>query len=437
MAGRTVIVGAGVAGLTLAERLLSLGSGEEVVVVEREENPGGLARTFRVEGFCFDIGPHRFHTADAQVDRYLKSILGNRYVVIPRKSSVFMEGRYRSWPLSVGSLAGLPAGMLLGSLGDMLRRKGDGPVESFADFIRARYGGHLYDYFFRGYTRKFSGMDPEEMHPDWAEAGVNRAVIDKRVKADTLFSMFLGMLAPKPVHTSFYYPSEGGIQSFCDMQSSMVQRAGGALMTGIPAEGIVTDGGRVRGITMGGGGVLEADRVFWSAPVSLLYPEAGFTFIHTLAANIGLRRRNPGNDYQWCYFGQEELCFSRTTVPRNFRGDTVPPGADSICAEITVTDAALAGGGIGEIQESLLPQLERVGALRMGDVEFVDWRLVRETYPVYDRTYRERLASVAPPENLTLLGRCGSFWYNNMDHSISQALAFSRGERHERDFWSR
>lgn len=73
----------------------------------------------------------------------------------------------------------------------------------------------------------------------------------------------------------------------------------------------------------------------------------------------------------------------------------------------------------------------------MGDVEFVDWRLVRETYPVYDRTYRERLASVAPPENLTLLGRCGSFWYNNMDHSISQALAFSRGERHERDFWSR
>ncbi len=437
MAGRTVIVGAGVAGLTLAERLLSRGSGEEVVVVEREESPGGLARTFNVNGFFFDIGPHRFHTADAGVDRYLKSILGRKYVVIPRKSSVFMEGRYRRWPLSLSSLAGLPAGMLAGSLGDMLRRKSGGPVESFADFIRARYGGHLYEYFFRGYTRKFSGMDPEDMHPDWAEAGVNRAVIDKRVKADSLFSMFLGMLAPKPVHTSFYYPSQGGIQSFCDIQSSIVRRNGGAIMTGIPAEGIVSDGGRVRGITMGGGGVLEADRVFWSAPVSLLYPGAGFTFIHTLTANIGLGRRNPRNDYQWCYFGQEDLCFSRTTVPRNFREDTVPAGADSICVEITVTEETLAGGGTEEIKRSLLPQLETVGALRAGDVEFVDWRLIRETYPVYDRAYRERLASAVPPENLILLGRCGSFWYNNMDHSISQALAFSRGERHERDFWSR
>ncbi len=309
-------------------------------------------------------------------------------------------------------------------------------MNSFADFIRSRYGDNLYRFFFEGYTRKFAGMDPELMHPDWAEAGVNRAVIDKRVKADTLYSLFIGMLAPRPVHTIFYYPSEGGIQSFCDIQSSLVQRAGGALMTGIPAEGIVQDGGEVRGVTMGGGAVLEADRVFWSAPLSLLFPGAGFSFIHTLVANIGLREVNESNDYQWCYFGQEDLSFSRTTIPRHFRSNTVPAGADSICVEITVDDGRLAGGLEG-IQAGLLGQLASVGALRESQVEFVDWRLVRETYPIYDRSYRERLSSIALPGNLILLGRCGSFWYNNMDHSISQALAFAEGKRFERDFWSR
>ena len=436
MAGRTVIVGAGVAGLTLAERLLSQENSAETVLVEREECPGGLARTFSIEGFHFDIGPHRFHTSDEGVDRYLKRILDSRYITIPRKSSVFMAGRYRHWPLSLKSLVGLPPGVLFRSLMDMLKKKPAGEVNSFADFIRCRYGRNLYEFFFKAYTRKFSGMDPELMHPDWAEAGVNRAVIDKRVKADSLLSLFLGMLAPRPVHTKFYYPSEGGIQSFCDMQSSLVKRSGGALMYGIPAEGIVQDSGIVRGITMGGGAILEADRVFWSAPLSLLFPEQDFSFIHTLVANIGLKSENPRNDYQWCYFGQEDLCFSRITVPRHFRGDTVPHGADSLCVEITVTDQALRDGVEG-IQKELVPQLESVGALRENQIEFMDWRLIRETYPVYDLDYRTKLTSLVLPENLTLLGRSGSFWYNNMDHSISQALALSKGEKFERDFWSR
>lgn len=436
MADRTVIVGAGVAGLTLAERLLSRGDSGEIVLVEREESPGGLARTFSMDGFHFDIGPHRFHTADPGVDRYLKGILGSGYVTIPRKSSVFLAGRYRNWPLSLKSLAGLPLRVLLGSLGDMLGKKPEKAVGSFADFIRSRYGENLYRYFFLGYTRKFSGMDPEKMHPDWAEAGVNRAVIDKRVKADSLFSLFMGMLAPRPVHTSFYYPSNGGIQSFCDIQSSLIKGSGGAMMLGIPAEGILRDSGMAKGVTMAGGAVLEADRIYWSAPLSLLFPEGGFSFIHTLVANIGLRSVNGVNDYQWCYFGQEDLCFSRITVPRHFRMDTVPPGADSLCVEITLTDSMLEDGVEG-FQKRLMPQLESVGALRESEIEFVDWRLIRETYPVYDLDYRERLSSLKLPENLTLLGRCGSFWYNNMDHSINQALAFSEGRRYERNFWSR
>jgi len=92
--GRKIIVGAGVAGLTLAERLGASGC-REVTVLEREDAPGGLARTFQREGFRFDIGPHRFHTSDPAVQSYLLEILGSEITAIPRSSSVYLSGRYQ------------------------------------------------------------------------------------------------------------------------------------------------------------------------------------------------------------------------------------------------------------------------------------------------------------------------------------------------------
>ncbi len=435
--GATVVVGAGVAGLTLAERLLANGAAGPggLVVLEREQAPGGLARTFERDGFHFDIGPHRFHTSDPTVERYLLHVLGDDYVSIPRSSSVYMAGKYRDWPLNLSSVMGLPVGLLLRSVPDLFRsgrRSGETP-ESFADHIVARYGRNLYDYFFSGYTRKFTGMEAELLHVDWAAAGVNRAVIDRKVRADSLASLLRGLLLPSPVRTTFYYPSSGGIQTFCDRQAAMIESRGGEVRLGEPATGVETAAGRVEAVLTGSGRI-PAARVYWSAPISLILPSAGFRFMSTVLCNIALARPQ-GNEYQWCYFGQEDILFSRLTVPPNFRRDTAPEGADSLVAEITVRADSPAWREPESMRERLLDDLERVGAVSREDVLFVDWRRVPETYPLYDLGYRERLAAVETPRGLHLLGRCGSFWYNNMDHSIGQGIAMASGERFQRDFW--
>ena len=86
-------------------------------------------------------------------------------------------------------------------------------------------------------------------------------------------------------------------------------------------------------------------------------------------------------------------------------------------------------------RERLLSDLEKVHALNRDDIIYLDWQRIPETYPLYDLEYRNRLSRLDLPEGLELLGRCGSFWYNNMDHSIGQALAIAGGERFEKDFW--
>jgi len=435
LARRIVIVGGGIAGLTLAERLTRKDENLDVTVLERYRTPGGLARTFTRDGFSFDIGPHRFHTSDNAVKNYLLEIMGDEHVTIKRRSNVYMGGRRRNWPLTLDAVLDLPSSVLVRCLFDLFRKNEVEKIETFADHVISRYGRGLYDYFFRAYTKKFTGLDPEELHADWAEAGVNRAVIDKNVKADNLLSLVKGILAPKPVSTIFYYPSSGGIQTFCEKQARLVLERGGTIVYGCEATGLETHLGRVTGVKTAGMGTFDSDMVYWSAPLTILWPRTGFRFMDTLLCNIALPSVRD-NDYQWCYFGQEDIIFSRLTVPRHFRADMVPTDHDSITAEITIRDDDLRKNP-GKLESRLLADLEKVGAVDPSKILFMDWMVVPETYPIYDLDYRRRLAGLKPPQGFRLIGRCGSFWYNNMDHSIGQALAISAGRDFSRDFWKK
>ena len=52
-----VVLGAGVCGLAAADKLVS--QGKEVIVIEKEDDVGGLCRSFKQNGFTFDLGGHR------------------------------------------------------------------------------------------------------------------------------------------------------------------------------------------------------------------------------------------------------------------------------------------------------------------------------------------------------------------------------------------
>ncbi len=64
------------------------------------------------------------------------------------------------------------------------------------------------------------------------------------------------------------------------------------------------------------------------------------------------------------------------------------------------------------------------------DIGNITIEKVLNTYPVYDIDYPEKLekalGALATFKNLKLLGRTGTFWYNNMDHSIRMAFDLVR-----------
>ena len=66
-----IIIGAGVTGITLCKKLRERGVGS-VLVLEKENEPGGLCRTRIVEGHTLDIGGgHFFNTKFKEVEEYV------------------------------------------------------------------------------------------------------------------------------------------------------------------------------------------------------------------------------------------------------------------------------------------------------------------------------------------------------------------------------
>ena len=91
-AKKVVILGAGLAGLAAGYTLSA--ASQAVLVLEADSTVGGLAKTIRHHGFRFDLGGHRFFTTNKRVDQFVKDVLNQDFLVVPRKSKIYLFNRY-------------------------------------------------------------------------------------------------------------------------------------------------------------------------------------------------------------------------------------------------------------------------------------------------------------------------------------------------------
>jgi len=428
-----IIVGAGIAGLTLGYHLIK--AGRKVTVVEMEEQVGGLARSFRYDGFTFDIGPHRFHTDDQEVLKFIRDVLGEDSLTIRRKSGVYMFGKYFEWPLGSTSIFRLPPEVMVKSFFDLLSRRQIVDPDSFSEYTMARYGRTLYQVFFKHYTEKFIRIPCEEVHVDWALAGINRAVIDKRVKANSLFDLIKGVLLPAKVDTDFIYPKTPGIDNFCFKLKAAIESGGGKVLTGTKVTGLKVTSGVIEEAKLSNGSTVDTGKLVWSGEIHSLarmlgLPQFPLRYLSMVCYNVAAAG-TPANDFQWIYFGDRKITINRTSTPYLFNPANAPAGYHGINVEITCMENDHTWQNpdsmINIVKKDLL-QTKLVK--RKEDLKEIWPERIRNTYPIYDLKYRTNLAEATRElskfSNLLLLGRCGTFWYNNMDHSMKMAMDYAQ-----------
>ena len=75
MMKKVIIIGAGPAGLTAADKLLDYKEEYEVTILEEGQEIGGISKTVEYNGNRMDIGGHRFFSKNQEVMDYWKELI--------------------------------------------------------------------------------------------------------------------------------------------------------------------------------------------------------------------------------------------------------------------------------------------------------------------------------------------------------------------------
>ena len=449
-----IVVGAGPAGLTAAYELTT--RGVPVVILEKDSDVGGLARTVEYKGFRFDIGGHRFFTKVAPVAALWREMLGKDFVRRPRLSRIYYQGRFFDYPLKpLNALRNLGLWtsfrVLLSCL--WIKLFPIRPERSFADWVSNRFGRRLFHINFETYTEKVWGIPCHRIGAQWAA---------QRIKGLSLKTAVLNMLAPatrksggpiKSLIEQFDYPRLGPGMMW-DAFRERIEIGGGTLRLNSRIVRILHDGARVTGVEVEHDGakyVQPASHVISTMPVRHLIqrfdPPAPKEIVEaasrlsyrdflTVALIIDQASVFPDN---WIYVHDDRVSVGRIQNYKNWSPDMVPdPGLTCLGLEYF----CFAGDGLwsktdAELIELATRELQAIGLAPKRLVR--DGTVVRapKAYPVYDegyegalqqsRQYLERFA------NLQLVGRNGMHKYNNQDHSMLTAMLAVRnlfGENH-------
>ena len=147
---RTVVIGAGPAGLAAAHELSALG--RSATVLEKDRQVGGIARTVVYRGYRFDIGGHRFFTRAAGIQELWEEVMGDDFLLRPRLSRIHYNDRFFHYPLKpMEALIGLGPIEALRILVSYLRARAF-PIEderSFEEWVVNRFGRRLFEIFFQ------------------------------------------------------------------------------------------------------------------------------------------------------------------------------------------------------------------------------------------------------------------------------------------------
>ena len=186
-----LIVGAGLSGAVLAERLANQ-EGKKVLIVDKRNHIGGNTFDyFNSDGvLVHKYGPHIFHTNSPDVFNYLGKFTEWR----PYEHRVLanVDGMMVPIPINMNTINALYGlNLSCDEVSNFLVTKAEKKdrIITSEDVVLSHVGKDLYEKFFKGYTRKQWGMDPSELDASVAARIPTRSNRDNRYFTDTFQAM--------------------------------------------------------------------------------------------------------------------------------------------------------------------------------------------------------------------------------------------------------
>ncbi len=218
----TVIIGAGITGLTTAFYLNR--AGRDFLVLEKKERVGGVIQTIRENGFTYETGPNTGVIGQPEAASLFEDIGKEAELEIadPRvkKRYILKEGQWQALPSGLFQAAGTPLFTLKDKfriLAEPFRNKGRNPEETLEQMVLRRMGRSYLDYAVDPFILGVYAGDPATLVPRYA--------LPKLYRLEQRYGSFIGGALKKRFEkkteedkktTRDIFSFKGGLQSLVD-----------------------------------------------------------------------------------------------------------------------------------------------------------------------------------------------------------------------------
>jgi protoporphyrinogen oxidase len=404
----TVVIGAGVSGLGFANWWRHHRPGEEVIVLEAADEPGGYCRTVVRDGFVWDYSGHFFHFKDPDIEAWLRARMPGQDVrTVERVAKIRYAGRDIDFPFQK-HIHQLPHDEFLECLVELYFRP-QGEARSFGEMLYQRLGRGIVDKFLRPYNEKLYAIDLDKLDVDAMGRFFPHADI-----ADIIANMRPGAASSHGYNATFTYPAGGAIQY---IHALMREIPLGTVCCGEPAIAIDLDARTVTTPRR----TIPFTRIVSSAPLRALAKMCGiahdagvFTSNQVLVFNLGFDRKGE-RGIHWMYFPDPKTVFYRV----GWYDNILDGNRMSLYVEIGAPDGA--AFEVEALRARVLADLEREGII-------AGHQLIAEHHVALDPAYvhitRASLAETARLRGLLAargvhsVGRYGGWTYCSIEDNL-------------------
>lgn len=449
---KAIIIGAGPAGLTTAYELLTT-TDIIPIVIECDNQVGGISKTIDYKGNKIDIGGHRFFSKSKEVlDWWLQflplenttshdveikyqnkstvlhtnntSATDNVMMVRPRKSRIYYQKKFFDYPLQLNGKTiknlGLVkmAGIGFSYLGTKISpRKQEITLE---DFFINRFGKVLYQTFFKDYTEKVWGVPCDKLPATWGRQRIKDLSVTKVLK-HAVSSIFQSdkTLQQKKTSTSlieqFLYPKYGPGQMWETVADEIEKRGGKILMnTGVIGlnfnEQLQIESVDIKNVKTGVEEKLDGDYFFSTMPVKELVdsiknmevpPDVSqaaysleyrdFLIVGILASELAIEKQEPKFTDNWIYIQDKNITAGRVQFFNNWSPYMVSDPANIWMGVEYFCNETDEFWNMDdkEIAERAITEMESIGLINKQHVKDTLVVKVKKAYPSYFGGYNK------------------------------------------------
>lgn len=405
---KIAILGAGISGLSLFD-IMDRFYGIRADLYEMEQQIGGLCRTRQTDGFTFDMsGGHVYNSRFERVNNYVFSLVDKeKWTCSKRRSKIDFEGEIIDYPFEF-ALHMLKPEIAAECIIDLFNVNENVKASNFKEFLINKFGKKIFELYLKPYNEKIWKMSLNNISSDWVEGKMP----NPNKKEIILNALSRNSDETKMVHSNYYYPKEGGIQSLID-------HIGANIPVDHLGEKIETIEFEDNHAYVNGN---KYDFIIWTMPLKVL--NTAIKSIPVSAANsIGDLKYNnlltllfsceKENDYSWTYIPDKSFIPHRIVYQGNLSNKCCPDGRSSMTFEVTRPQ-------LYDLKE-IINQIKA----RYNVEELIDYHFTEYAYSIYDLNRKENMRiinSYFKGKPIVFHGRFANWEYPNMDVCINNSF---------------